>query len=452
MLGQIKRLPCCTGFALWVALGAASASGQATVNVTSYGALTNGTNPSATTAAFQSAFAAAGSNGKVIVPPGTYAINNSSGALTINNFQGEFKFEGNAELIFSAGSEAGMLFNSGTGLRVIGFHGTYSNPVSSPSPSMPALAFSGTTNTFVDDALVQNSPGPGIYFSGALDAKVANASVLNSQSQGILFLNSPNAELVNATVTDAGLEGIVFETSSGTAGHDGAHGANLTVTGAGSHGIAVYGESNVTISGFTVNSTTSSGIYCGTSSASAVPSDVLYQGGVIESPAGFGIEIGNAQSCSFANIQVNAAGNRGVSGTAPGGTLDLRNIRITGNTSGDGFNFTNVGTVRISDSAAEKSPGYGFFFSNVQAVLATALTTYDVSSQNSLHRAIWFQGGPSVMAFDLTLIDDQNAATGYIVGTSNIASGAVHSIASAIAHGSLSVQNQSAGVNVTTVN
>jgi len=452
MFGIPARWICTASLTLFAALTGVLANAQATVNVTSYGALINGTNSTATTAAFRTAFAAAGLAGKVVVPPGTYAIDNSAGPLTINNFQGEFKFEGNAQLVFGVGSQAGMQFNSGTGMRVIGFHSTYSSPVSSPVPGMAALAFNGTTNTFVDDVMVEKSPGPGLYFIGSVNAKVSNASILNSQSQGILFLNSLDAELVNATVTNSGQEGIVFQTNSGSTAQDGAHGANLTVTGAQGHGIAVYGESKVTISGFTVNSSTNSGIYCGTSSGSATPANVLYQGGVIDSPAGFGIEIADATSCAFANIQVNAAGNRGVSGSAPGGTVELRNIRVTGNTTGDGFNLSNLGTVRISDSAAEKSPGYGFFFSNVQAVVATALTAYDVSSQNSLHRAVWFQNGASVVAFDLTLIDDQRSPTGFVVGTSAINTGAIHSVASAIVNGTLQIQNRSTGVSVTSVN
>lgn len=437
-------LLCCTVFV-------ASASGQ-TVSVASYGASTNGTNAAATTAAFRSAFAAAGASGKVLVPPGTYAIDNSGGPLTINNFQGEFKFEGRAVLAFSSGVQGGVLFNSGTGLRVIGFHSTYPNPLSSALPSAPSLAFSRTSNTFVDDAMVENSSGPGIYFNGSQNVKVANVSILNSRAQGIQFVDSANSELVNATIQNAGLEGIVFQATSGTSGVDGGHGTNLTVNGAGSRGIAVYGQSNVTVSGFTVYSSDSSSIFCGTAPTTASPANVLFQGGVIESPRVFGIEVNNAQSCGFANIQVNAPGDRAVSGVAPGGTLDFRNIRVTGGSSGDGFNFSNTGTVRISDSSAERSPGYGFVFDNVQSTVATGLTTYNVSSQNALHRAIWFQNGASAIAYDLTIIDDQSSATGFIIGSSGVTSGSIMNISSKISRSALSVQNRSAGVKIGTIN
>ena len=74
---------------LFLLLALAQASrAPSVVSVTSLGANSDGTNSAATTEAFQRAFAS-NPKGEIIVPPGTYLIDNSAGPLTINNFSGK---------------------------------------------------------------------------------------------------------------------------------------------------------------------------------------------------------------------------------------------------------------------------------------------------------------------------------------------------------------------------
>lgn len=436
---------------LATALSVSLQAQSAIVSVTDFGAFSDGSNSAATTAAFTQAFAAAAPTGKVIVPPGDYAIDNSTGAFTINNYNGEFKFEGNSRVVFNTSSQPGIAFKTGWGLRISGFHSTYSSPAASQVPDAPALSFTDTTNTFLNEVIVENSSGTAIYFSNCLEPKISNTAAIKSRGEGIRFNNSRNVEVANATVTDSSMDAIVFSTASGTTGRDGALVTNVAVTGSKRRGIVVLGKSKVTITSFTVESADMSAIYCGTDSGMALPNQVLYQGGIIKNSAGFGIEFNGLRTCSFANIQVVATGDRGVSGTASVGSVDLRNIRVSSNQLGDGFNFTNVATVRISDCTAENSPGYGFYFNSVGNTIANALTASNVSSQSPLNRAIWFENGASVLAFDLVVLDNRSAPAGFNVGTVAITRGALHSIASNIPNGSLQIQNLSPGVNVTQV-
>src|SRR5262249_33506117 len=79
---------------------AAAPTPPTSVSVTSYGAFSDGTHAIQTTAAFKSAFSE-NPSAQIIVPPGAYAIDNSSGPLIIINFNGELRFQGQAQLVFN---------------------------------------------------------------------------------------------------------------------------------------------------------------------------------------------------------------------------------------------------------------------------------------------------------------------------------------------------------------
>src|SRR5579862_3814412 len=99
------------------------------VSVVSLGAASDGTHPVETTEAFRRAFAN-DQKGEVLVPPGTYLIDNSTGPLTINNFSGRLEFHGTAQLVFTDNSKSGVLFVGGSGATIRGLRATYVTPPS----------------------------------------------------------------------------------------------------------------------------------------------------------------------------------------------------------------------------------------------------------------------------------------------------------------------------------
>jgi len=410
------------------------------VSVTDYGAIGDGTHATENRTAFANAFTAAGSEGSVLVPPGTYALDNSSGALTISGFDGELRFEGNSRLSFTNNTASGIAFSGGWGTRVTAFHSIYATNPGSFVSGTSALTFGGTINLRLTNAIIQGSPGNGILISGALEPQVRSIEVSGTQGAGIDFVNSRDLVLSDATVTGSSSEGVVFHTDSGVTGRDGANASNITVT-SGSRGIAADGGSNITISGFRVNGTSSSAVYCGQNGNSGAPSNVSFNGGVISGPQGYGIEVNAATRCNFSEVEVVNGANKGVQVTAPQGVVSLQGIRVSGIASADAFDFSDVDQVNISDSSAENCGGYGFFFDTVSKVVATGLTTLDVSKSSALHRAVWLQNSTAITAMNLTVADDQSSATGFIVGSTAITHGNMQNIASAFSNGSLLVQN-----------
>lgn len=422
---------------------------NAIVSVTDYGAYNNGTNASATTTAFKKAFSAA-MNGKVIVPPGTYAIDNSAGPIVLSNFTGEFKFEGSARVVFQTSGQGGFTFSGGGSARVVGFRGGYASP--SSKSGVAALAFSNTSNSQVDQVTIDSSSGVGIYFSNCTEPKVSNAHIQNTAAEGLRFDNNRAPEAANVAVIGAAGDGVLLYSASGTSGRDGGALTNITVENSTDKGISVIGQTRVNIANFLVDTVSSSGVYCAAESGSASPIEVQFQNGIISSAGSFGIEFQNPGSCTFANIEIKYAQGHAVYGSAPSGVMNFQNVRVRTSQTGNGFNVMNTSQIRVTESTVEDAAGYGFFFDSCGSILASGLKTYNVSKSNTLRRAMWFQNGTSVVAFNLTLMDDQSTATGYIVGTSGMKKGSLHSLNSNLSNGTMQVANNSSGVSVTMVN
>ena len=97
------------------------------VDVTQLGAKADGTNAKVTTAAFRQAFQLAAS-GTILVPAGTYLLDNSEGPVIVRDFSGELRFSANARLHFTANNRGGLWFLGGTKARIYGLRAGYSSP------------------------------------------------------------------------------------------------------------------------------------------------------------------------------------------------------------------------------------------------------------------------------------------------------------------------------------
>jgi hypothetical protein len=232
---------------------------------------------------------------------------------------------------------------------------------------------------------------------------------------------------------------------------------NITVRNSSARGISVVGQSRVRISGFLIENTSSSGVLCGEDSfwKTRIPTGVGFSDGQIRAAGRlkpsvgntFGIEVHNA-SCTFSEIEVSGSADRGVSAFGPDRTLAMRGVRVKSNLSGDSFNIQ-VDRADISNARAEDSPGYGFFFGNCASVFASRLFTLNVSKNNPLHRAIWFENVREIKATDITIEDSQAAPTGYTLGAYSSTSkpvGYIRGISATIPGGRLLVENSSSSV------
>ncbi len=434
---------------------AAPAIPQTSVTVTSYGAFPDGTHPAQTTAAFKNAFSE-NPSAQIIVPPGVYAIDNSSGALMVTNFTGELRFQGQAQMVFNTPGRGGLWFSGGAGAHIYRLRMTYSQPPSVRVNNEEALKFLNTTDTLLSDVSITYSPASAVLFFQCVRPKVMNAVVRQPLADGTQFANSQDPQIVNFSADHPGDDGLSFVNYANFSDSSGGTAENITVTGSAAHGISVLGQSNVVVSGFVINGTSASGLLCGADPAynTRASAGVRLAHGIIQNagtvaPVGtnrYGIEFSLQSSCTFSDIEVQGSAGRGVGGMAPSGRVRLSGIRVSGNLSGEAFNFYQTQLVEVSDSTADTSPDVGFYFNQCNTVVANNLTTINVSRTNPLARAIWFDSDHLISGSNFSIVDTQSTATGYVVGSGQSSvvvnvRGVIRGINAILETGQLSIQN-----------
>jgi polygalacturonase len=394
-------------------------SAQSVVSVTSLGAHSDGTNSAATTAAFQAAFAN-NSNGQILIPPGSYLIDNSTGPLTINGFSGKLLFQGSAQLVFTNNTNGGLLFEGGSGAVITGLHATYAIPPAFRNSPNEEIKFSGTVNTVLMDAVVQNSPAAGILFYGSINPNVVNATVINSLADGLNFSNCQNAQVTKLVTRNTGDDGLAFVNYTRYPNLIGGLAQNIVITNSKARGIAVAGQSNVTVNGFQIHNTSSSGVLVAqdTFNGTRIPANVHIEDGTIYSAGTLGPLVGNQygieynaqESVTFTNISVFAPGNNGLSGTSPGGSVTVKNVAVHSPLTGLGFLFYQTQKVQVTDSSADNTPSYGFLALQSSQVTIRGLKVTDAGLTDPLKRAVWFEDAGTILASSIDIVSDAGAA------------------------------------------
>jgi hypothetical protein len=428
----------------------------ATVNVVSLGANPEGLKASATKAAFREAFDKHPA-ATIVVPAGKYLIDNSAGAFVVNNFTGQLQFATGAQLFFTTNTKGGIWFSGGSGARIDGLNVNYQESAPVRVIAQEAIQFIFTTDTLVSNVQSKNGPSAGLLFWQCIRPKVVNATVTSTRADGLHFANCQDPQVFNYTGTDTGDDGLAFLNYKSGPPNSGGYAQNITIRRSKSRGITVIGQSDVTVSGFFVDGTASSGLLCGEDPVykTAIPSSVIFTSGTVQNAgtitprAGnqFGIEYNLQNSCTFSQISVSGSWGNGVAGKAPSGRVVLKDIHVLGSTTGGGFGLFQTAKVELNNATAEATLGSGFMFNQCPNVVADGLSAVNTSKGDPLHRAIWFQNGSSVSASNMAIIDSQRSATGFIVGAYQSWGYSQHGTAGPISaqidHGSLVIENNS---------
>ncbi len=455
---------------LFVCLAAAhqmNAQTQSGINVVALGARTDGTNAGATTNAFYTALNYYPTS-KIIVPPGTYAIDNTRGSLYVGNFSGEIEFQGGAQLVFLSQAHGGLRFVGGTGARIHGLHGMYQSVATVRTEE--EFSFQNMTDLTIDSAIAQNSPGMGFLFTLCVRPKVSNVTVSYASADGLAFANTQNAQLVNYTAEYTADNGLAFYNYNYLADWNGGSVKNVHISQVvGAHGIAVAGTSNVVVNDFVIDGTHGDGIWVSEDPVYATrnATNVVFEHGVIlgagtvpanpmvqSVPNNYAIEYTNADNVLFSDIRIQGSQGRAVAGVSPQGRFRFHNIRVSNNLSADAFVLGQTAFVEIADCSSLNSPGMGFAFNGVTLLIARDLKVVNSSSQGGLNRAMWFQNGNFLTASNLSVTDDRQTPMGYIIGASDgntLQKGSIQGIVSAVSGGSLVVNKYSPGVKFSNV-
>jgi len=128
------------------------------INVRDYGALGNGVHIDS-----QDILNAvkANPNSTIRFAAGTYLINNASGYMAFSNFNGTLFFDPNAVLMCTAITRGCLELTGGSGARIVNVRIAYSSQPTTRGTEYAIHLFQ-TTDTIVDGAVVEMSPGAGI--------------------------------------------------------------------------------------------------------------------------------------------------------------------------------------------------------------------------------------------------------------------------------------------------
>jgi hypothetical protein len=418
------------------------------------------TMPSGTTS--MESFIGAHNGYKIHIPAGNYRLNNSSGrsGLTIYSFSGELDFASGAKLLCStADKTAGWCVNiqSANGLVIRGIWVGYANesglPLARSGAVTGALQIWNSSDITVSNPHVNASTGIGFVIGICKNVSVSQAEVFKTSADGLSFVNDASSSLDGLYVNGTGDDGLSVINYSFYANNSGFVGTNIQSYGSRARGISVPGQSNVAISNFYVSNAEKAGIITQTdySYQTRRPSHVTWSNGRITGSKLFGIQTDGSDNISYKNIQVSNSRSGGWYGCDDTcNNISASDISLSAGLGGSALYAGSINTGTFSNVTISQNPTYGMFITNSSGLSFSNLSITNVSQTDTLARAWWAENNfGKVSVSGLTVTDNQEAATGFVVGEySNPANSVtVTSIKPKIAHGTLSIEQTSPGAS-----
>ncbi len=277
----------------------------------------------------------------IVIPPGDYLIDNSGTPIVVRNFSGRLVMEPGARFIFTDDTAKGLHFEGGTGAEIDGLRTTFETLPSNRITPRECIQFIDATDTIVRNANIRGSASAGLLFGRCIRPSAEGVVVENTMADGLHFANCQDANADNVLTVDTGDDGLAFLNYRYLPDYSGGAATNVTIRRSKARGIAVVGQRDVVIRGFSVEGSACSGLYCAQEASwdTRVPSEVRFVGGTVKDAGRLegipgcdrdGINYANVRSVAFRDIEILSPANRGVAGVSPEGEVTLDNVRVEG--------------------------------------------------------------------------------------------------------------------------
>lgn len=390
---------------------------------------------------------------EVVFQPGDYRLDNSGSYIVIRNFGGKIVMRPGARFVFMDNTTRGLMFERGSGAR---FHGLRSVFASQPKRRVSAqecILFIKSSDTLVRNANIQGSAAAGLLFGRCVRPTVNGARIRDTMADGLHFANCKDPRAHNVTTVDTGDDGLAFVNYDNSTNYTGGKATNITVRRSGARGIAVVGQSDVTIDGFKVVTTRANGLYCAHEPKSfntRVPENVLFRngsvhrGGKVNGTPGtnYGINISGARSARVVDVDVIRPGARGVSSLIPGGgVVRLVRVKVRGARE-SGFNLQG-GTHYLNGLVTRNSGGTGIYISDCRRVGYGGLWSINSSRNDPLDRAFSFERNRRIRGRAVNVMDTRKRVRGNRLNASGKQHGRLGKIYDRVSNGKVRVANQS---------
>jgi hypothetical protein len=415
-----------------------------------------GITPGNTAAANRAALVAALSNSSASVyfGAGHYKIDNNGTNVVIPSFTGVLAMAPAARFVFTDGARRGLAFQSGTGAR---FYGLSTAFVTAPTVRVGAqecVLFLQTTDTYVEDVHIVGSAAAGMLFYRCTRPTVVGALITGTMADGLHFANCQDGSADRITTIDTGDDGVAFLNYVDGPNATGGRATNLHITRSKARGVAVVGQSGVTIHDAVIDTTAAAGLYCAHEDGdwkTRVPDDVTFDrikvigGGKWWAKngarsAGSGLRITEAGRVTAVHIIIDSPGAHGVHAQGSS-TVTLLDIAAT-NAPQSGF-LLQGGTHIVDRLTAEETAGIGVNADGCDRFEYGTITARNTAKTHATHRALNVENTTRVFGTRAWIIDTQTKPTGYVAGAYGIQKGSLGTLVVQIDHGALTVDNHS---------
>jgi len=397
----------------------------------------------------------------IYLPPGNYTVNNTPGYMNINHYSGHFLSAANAVIILTDSTKGGFNFMYGTGARLENMDVTYLARPKVNRTDQHTINCSTDTNYVVKHVRVNGGPGVGLLFNLAINPQVSDVIVQNTIADGCSFYSCKNAQINNLNTYNTGDDGMAFFNGTAKPDFNGATATNIIINNSKARGIAVF-TSDVTISNFTIDSTSASGLYIAKESNTRVPNNVHVSGGTInhggrvlhgrgKTGNQYGLLVNAADSVYLSDIHILNSLSNGFEVISPNGVIVADNITVFKSDTNNVY-IKSTKYADLSNIYSQNAGSYGFFANGVGTAIFKNISVKNAYTTNaSPHDAIYFLNDTSLFAQGITIIDDQAAATGYIFAIANT-TGVIDDIQQYIPHGTFALNITGSSVKTGLIN
>ena len=389
--------------------------------------------------------------------------------MVIKNFSGEFEMKSGARFVFEDNKHRGLVFEGGLGASFHGVRSTFKSLPTSRPGSEECWLFLNTSGTRVENVDINGSAGAGLLFWRCDSPQVFGAKVSNTMADGLHFENCRNSRADSVSTHNTGDDGLAFVNYERGPANTGGYATNVYVERSRSRGIAVVGQSGVTVENFKVDTTAAAGVYVAQENSykTRVPSSVTIKNGSVQRAGRIdssattraGIAYENVgKETRFSNVNVGSPYGRGVTGVArafkrlrpdgsgvqePPGTVKLSNIKVY-NANDAGFDLQG-GTLYLYSLLSTRAGRTGFFVSDAGLVEYGRLVARDSSmkADDRLSRGFSFERNARVRGSELYLVDRKNRPSCFVVNASGRQSGYLGTIFDRVSGRKVRVDNSS---------
>jgi len=369
----------------------------------------------------------------VLFPPGDYRIDNSGQNIVISDYAGELVMQPGARLVFTDNTKRGLNFDGGIGARFYGLTTAFAQPPTARQAAQECVTILYTQDTYLENVRIDGSAAAGLLFWQCVRPTVVGALITNTMADGLNFTNCQDGRADHITTVDTGDDGVAFGNIVTGPAYTGGLATNISVTRSKSRGVAVVGQSGVTVRDVTVHTTVGHGLYCAYEANwnTRVPTGVrfesgrVYRGGTANENSG--VRVNDSGTVVVTGITVEEPGAHGVFLTASMVTLSDVTVRNSLNTPGSGFNLQR-GAYTVDRLVAENTNGIGLYATDCTRLEYGTVTLRNTARTHATRRAVNLQNTPYVLGERLWIHDSQSTATGYTIHASGSQRGSLGTI------------------------